>query len=165
MLLKPRAGPEPGDMGSRTCGGCLSALLVPLALWSITVNILLYFPNGQTSYAASSKLTNYVWYFEGICFSGVMVSVALEAWGPRRGASLTQHCLVKPGVHVRSVDCWSREPWFGNLEGGCWWRSRQSLGVWRGAVLFGRCRKWVLMEVCGTPPCRNRMSSSLCVSV
>uniref|UniRef100_A0A8C9QNQ1 Transmembrane 4 L six family member 18 n=1 Tax=Spermophilus dauricus TaxID=99837 RepID=A0A8C9QNQ1_SPEDA len=59
-------------MGSRKCGGCLSCLLIPLALWSIIVNILLYFPNGQFSYAASNKLTNYVWYFEGICFSGVM---------------------------------------------------------------------------------------------
>uniref|UniRef100_A0A8C9QL75 Transmembrane 4 L six family member 18 n=1 Tax=Spermophilus dauricus TaxID=99837 RepID=A0A8C9QL75_SPEDA len=60
-------------MGSRKCGGCLSCLLIPLALWSIIVNILLYFPNGQFSYAASNKLTNYVWYFEGICFSGVMM--------------------------------------------------------------------------------------------
>uniref|UniRef100_A0A8B9Q4G3 Transmembrane 4 L six family member 18 n=1 Tax=Apteryx owenii TaxID=8824 RepID=A0A8B9Q4G3_APTOW len=50
-------------------------LLIPLALWSIVVNILLYFPNGKTSYAASYQLPNYVWYFEGICFSGVMVSV------------------------------------------------------------------------------------------
>ncbi|XP_059544154.1 transmembrane 4 L6 family member 18 [Myotis daubentonii] len=67
-------------MGSQKCGGCLSGLLIPLALWSIIVNILLYFPNGQTSYASSSKLTNYVWYFEGICFSGIMmlmVAVAL----------------------------------------------------------------------------------------
>ncbi|KAM5274898.1 transmembrane 4 L6 family member 18 isoform 1-T2 [Hipposideros larvatus] len=62
-------------MGSRKCGGCLSGLLIPLALWSITVNILLYFPNGQTSYASSNKLTNFVWYFEGICFSGVMMLI------------------------------------------------------------------------------------------
>ncbi|XP_014987244.1 transmembrane 4 L6 family member 18 isoform X1 [Macaca mulatta] len=62
-------------MGSRKCGGCLSCLLIPLALWSIIVNILLYFPNGQTSYASSNKLTNYVWYFEGICFSGVMMLI------------------------------------------------------------------------------------------
>ncbi|CAK7312068.1 transmembrane 4 L6 family member 18 isoform X1 [Vulpes vulpes] len=62
-------------MGSRKCGGCLSGLLIPLALWSIIVNILLYFPNGQTSYASSNKLTNYVWYFEGICFSGVMMLI------------------------------------------------------------------------------------------
>ncbi|XP_028907458.1 transmembrane 4 L6 family member 18 isoform X1 [Ornithorhynchus anatinus] len=60
-------------MGTWKCGGCLSCLLIPLAFWSITVNILLYFPNGQASYASSNKLTNYVWYFEGICFSGVMM--------------------------------------------------------------------------------------------
>ncbi|XP_053455650.1 transmembrane 4 L6 family member 18 [Nycticebus coucang] len=62
-------------MGFRRCGGCLSCLLIPLALWSMIVNILLYFPNGQTSYAASNKLTNYVWYFEGICFSGVLMLI------------------------------------------------------------------------------------------
>ncbi|XP_021108621.1 transmembrane 4 L6 family member 18 isoform X3 [Heterocephalus glaber] len=62
-------------MGSWKCGGCLSCLLISLALWSIIVNILLYFPNGQTFYASSNKLTNYVWYFEGLCFSGVMMLV------------------------------------------------------------------------------------------
>ncbi|XP_016041478.1 transmembrane 4 L6 family member 18 isoform X1 [Erinaceus europaeus] len=62
-------------MGAWKCGGCLGGLLIPLALWSIIVNILLYFPNGQTSYASSNKLTNYVWYFEGICFSGVLMLV------------------------------------------------------------------------------------------
>uniref|UniRef100_A0A8C4WF83 Transmembrane 4 L six family member 18 n=1 Tax=Gopherus evgoodei TaxID=1825980 RepID=A0A8C4WF83_9SAUR len=60
-------------MGLQKCRGCLSCLLIPLALWSIVVNILLYFPNGKTSYATSNQLTNYVWYFEGICFSGVMM--------------------------------------------------------------------------------------------
>ncbi|XP_036075224.1 transmembrane 4 L6 family member 18 isoform X2 [Rousettus aegyptiacus] len=62
-------------MGSRKCRSCLSSLLILLALWSVTVNILLYFPNGQISYASSNKLTNYVWYFEGICFSGVMMLI------------------------------------------------------------------------------------------
>ncbi|XP_059956190.1 transmembrane 4 L6 family member 18 [Mesoplodon densirostris] len=62
-------------MGSWKCGSCLSSLLIPLALWSIIVNILLYFPNGQASYASSNKLTNYVWYFEGICFSGIMMLI------------------------------------------------------------------------------------------
>uniref|UniRef100_A0A8C0EM90 Transmembrane 4 L six family member 18 n=1 Tax=Bubo bubo TaxID=30461 RepID=A0A8C0EM90_BUBBB len=61
-------------MALETCGSCLSCLLIPLALWSIVVNILLYFPNGKASHAASYQLPNYVWYFEGICFSGVMVS-------------------------------------------------------------------------------------------
>ena len=81
-LLKSPAGSEQGKMGSRKCGSCLSSLLIPLALWSIIVNILLYFPNGQASYASSNKLTNYVWYFEGICFSGIMVSAnSLRAHG------------------------------------------------------------------------------------
>lgn len=62
-------------MGTQKCGGCLGVLLIPLALWSVVVNVLLYFPNGQTSYASSNKLTNYVWYFEGICFSGVLMLV------------------------------------------------------------------------------------------
>ncbi|NXD64694.1 T4S18 protein, partial [Eolophus roseicapillus] len=62
-------------MALETCGNCLSCLLIPLALWSIVVNILLYFPNGKASHAASYQLPNYVWYFEGICFSGVMVSL------------------------------------------------------------------------------------------
>ncbi|XP_063162678.1 transmembrane 4 L6 family member 18 [Candoia aspera] len=60
-------------MGLQNCSGCLSCLLIPLALWSIVVNILLYFPDGKSSYASSNNLTNYVWYFEGICFSGIMI--------------------------------------------------------------------------------------------
>ncbi|XP_061492993.1 transmembrane 4 L6 family member 18-like [Rhineura floridana] len=60
-------------MGLQKCGGCLSCLLIPLALWSIVINILLYFPDGKTLYASSNNLTNYVWYFEGICFSGIMM--------------------------------------------------------------------------------------------
>lgn len=62
-------------MALEACRSCLSCLLIPLALWSIVVNVLLYFPNGNASYATSFQLPNYVWYFEGICFSGVMVSV------------------------------------------------------------------------------------------
>lgn len=61
-------------MALETCGSCLSCLLVPLALWSIVVNILLYFPNGKALPASSYQLANYEWCFEGICFSGVMVS-------------------------------------------------------------------------------------------
>ncbi|NWR20845.1 T4S18 protein, partial [Emberiza fucata] len=60
-------------MALETCGNCLSCLLVPLALWSIVVNILLYFPNGKALPAASYQLPNHEWYFEGICFSGVMI--------------------------------------------------------------------------------------------
>lgn len=64
------------EMELQKCGGCLSCLLIPLALWSIAINILLYFPDGKVLYASSNHLTNYVWYFEGICFSGIMVSAA-----------------------------------------------------------------------------------------
>ncbi|XP_066476532.1 transmembrane 4 L6 family member 18 [Tiliqua scincoides] len=60
-------------MELQKCGGCLSCLLIPLALWSIVINILLYFPDGKILYASSNNLTNYVWYFEGICFSGIMM--------------------------------------------------------------------------------------------
>ncbi|XP_042313918.1 transmembrane 4 L6 family member 18 [Sceloporus undulatus] len=60
-------------MGLQKCGGCLSCLLIPFALWSIVINILLYFPDGKSLYASSNNLTNYVWYFEGICFSGIMM--------------------------------------------------------------------------------------------
>ncbi|XP_005023685.1 transmembrane 4 L6 family member 18 isoform X2 [Anas acuta] len=60
-------------MALEACRSCLSCLLIPLALWSIVVNVLLYFPNGNASYATSFQLPNYVWYFEGICFSGVMI--------------------------------------------------------------------------------------------
>ncbi|XP_030071520.1 transmembrane 4 L6 family member 18 [Microcaecilia unicolor] len=51
----------------------LSFTLLPLAIWSIAVHLLLYFPNGETTYASNNQLTNYVWYFEGLCFSGVMM--------------------------------------------------------------------------------------------
>ncbi|KFW06466.1 Transmembrane 4 L6 family member 18, partial [Eurypyga helias] len=60
-------------MALEACGSCLSWLLIPLALWSIVVNILLYFPSGKAPDAAGSQLPNYVWYFEGICFSGGMI--------------------------------------------------------------------------------------------
>ncbi|XP_023788464.1 transmembrane 4 L6 family member 18-like isoform X4 [Cyanistes caeruleus] len=62
-------------MALETYGNCLSCLLVPLALWSIVVNILLYFPNGKALHAASYQLPNHEWYFEGICFSGVMILI------------------------------------------------------------------------------------------
>ncbi|KAM7043844.1 transmembrane 4 L6 family member 18 [Acridotheres tristis] len=60
-------------MALETCGSCLSCLLVPLALWSIVVNILLYFPNGKALHAASYQHSSHEWYFEGISFSGVMI--------------------------------------------------------------------------------------------
>ncbi|XP_018428926.1 PREDICTED: transmembrane 4 L6 family member 18-like [Nanorana parkeri] len=49
--------------------------LIPLAVWNIVINILLYFPNGDKTYAANNQLTNYVWYFQGICFGGIMMII------------------------------------------------------------------------------------------
>ncbi|KAG9494268.1 hypothetical protein GDO78_001888 [Eleutherodactylus coqui] len=49
--------------------------VIPLAVWSIVVNILLYFPNGVNTYAANNQLTNYVWYFQGICFGGILMII------------------------------------------------------------------------------------------
>ncbi|CAH2246882.1 transmembrane 4 L6 family member 1-like isoform X1 [Pelobates cultripes] len=46
-----------------------------MVMSSIVVNILLYFPNGDSTYAANNQLTNYVWYFEGICFGGIMMLI------------------------------------------------------------------------------------------
>uniref|UniRef100_A0A8C5M5A1 Transmembrane 4 L six family member 18 n=1 Tax=Leptobrachium leishanense TaxID=445787 RepID=A0A8C5M5A1_9ANUR len=54
---------------------CLSLALIPLGVWSIVANILLYFPNGDSMYASNNQLTNYVWYFEGICFGGIMMLI------------------------------------------------------------------------------------------
>uniref|UniRef100_A0A8D0BCB1 Transmembrane 4 L six family member 18 n=1 Tax=Salvator merianae TaxID=96440 RepID=A0A8D0BCB1_SALMN len=62
-------------MGLQKCGGCLSCLLIPLAFWSIVINILLYFPDGKPLHASSDNLANYVWYFEGICFSGILMLI------------------------------------------------------------------------------------------
>lgn len=49
------------------------ALLV-LALLCIVANILLYFPNGETKYAAYNQLSKYVCYLHGIIGGGLLVS-------------------------------------------------------------------------------------------
>ncbi|KAG8580843.1 hypothetical protein GDO81_007440 [Engystomops pustulosus] len=59
----------------KNCSEYSILALIPLAVWSIVVNILLYFPNGDSTYAASNQLTNYVWYFQGICFGGLMMII------------------------------------------------------------------------------------------
>lgn len=163
--MKSPAGSEQGEMGSRKCGGCLSGLLIPLALWSIIVNILLYFPNGQTSYASSNKLTNYVWYFEGICFSGIMVSVTSETW-VAEGSVFTKLCLVpsrnnewwknhwtNPGVGIWKMGG-------GRGAGSPWGLGRvalSSISCW--FMWLQQCRKLDLMKVCGMPAGWNIMSS------
>uniref|UniRef100_A0A8C5RR23 Transmembrane 4 L six family member 18 n=1 Tax=Laticauda laticaudata TaxID=8630 RepID=A0A8C5RR23_LATLA len=80
-------------MGLQKCSGCLSCLLIPLALWSIVINILLYFPDGKSSYASSNSHTNYVWHFEGICFSGIMVDQRETPLPARLEPGLQGHSL------------------------------------------------------------------------
>nr|DBA26027.1 TPA: hypothetical protein GDO54_010340 [Pyxicephalus adspersus] len=60
-------------MFPKKCSEYAILAIIPLAVWNIVVNILLYFPNGDTTYAANNQLTNYVWYFQGICFGGIMM--------------------------------------------------------------------------------------------
>ncbi|XP_069071531.1 transmembrane 4 L6 family member 18 [Pleurodeles waltl] len=57
------------------CGDWLSFSLIPPAVCCMAANILLYFPNGDSTYASANSLTEYVWFFEGICFSGVMMLI------------------------------------------------------------------------------------------
>ncbi|XP_063775640.1 transmembrane 4 L6 family member 18 [Pseudophryne corroboree] len=62
-------------MSLRSCSEYSVLAIFPLAVCSLVVNILLYFPNGDTTYAGSNQLTNYVWFFEGICFGGIMMII------------------------------------------------------------------------------------------
>ncbi|XP_077146956.1 transmembrane 4 L6 family member 18 isoform X3 [Ranitomeya variabilis] len=59
----------------KNCSEYSILAVIPLAVWSIVVNILLYFPNGENMYAANNQLTNYVWYFQGICFGGILMII------------------------------------------------------------------------------------------
>ncbi|XP_065496233.1 transmembrane 4 L6 family member 18 isoform X2 [Caloenas nicobarica] len=103
-------------MALETCGSCLSCLLIPLALWSIVVNILLYFPNGKASY----QLPNYVWHFEGICFSGVMsfISIVLALLGV---AFSGYSCIIFTWGLIQGPFCNSSDGWdyiFKDTAGG-----------------------------------------------
>ncbi|XP_032049345.1 transmembrane 4 L6 family member 18 isoform X2 [Aythya fuligula] len=107
-------------MALEACRSCLSCLLIPLALWSIVVNVLLYFPNGNASYATSFQLPNYVWYFEGICFSGVMsfISIVLALLGV---AFSGYSCIIFTLGLIQGPFCNSSNGWdyiFKNTVGG-----------------------------------------------
>ncbi|XP_075056643.1 transmembrane 4 L6 family member 18 [Mixophyes fleayi] len=62
----------------KNCSEYSILALIPLAVFSIVVNILLYFPNGDNTYAGSNQLTNYVWFFQGICFGGIMMIIIVN---------------------------------------------------------------------------------------
>lgn len=55
------------------CAKCIGYHLLILAILCIVANILLYFPNGETTYAANNLLSRYVWFFLGIAGAGVLM--------------------------------------------------------------------------------------------
>ncbi|XP_078420383.1 transmembrane 4 L6 family member 4 [Cetorhinus maximus] len=55
------------------CARCIGITLIPLALASIILNTLLFFPNGETGYNTLEKLAETVWYFGGIVGSGLLM--------------------------------------------------------------------------------------------
>ncbi|MBN3322056.1 T4S1 protein, partial [Atractosteus spatula] len=60
-------------MCSRSCAQCIGYTLMPLAVCCIVANILLYFPDGDATYAKDGHLTTYVWFFAGIVGGGVLM--------------------------------------------------------------------------------------------
>ncbi|XP_041035855.1 transmembrane 4 L6 family member 4-like [Carcharodon carcharias] len=55
------------------CARCIGITLIPLALASIILNTLLFFPNGETGYNTPEKLAETVWCFSGILGSGLLM--------------------------------------------------------------------------------------------
>lgn len=55
------------------CARCLGGTLIPLAVFAVLANILLFFPGGKVV-DDNSHLSDEVWYFGGILGSGVLVS-------------------------------------------------------------------------------------------
>lgn len=55
------------------CAKCLGGTLIPLAVFGLLANILLFFPGGKVV-EDNSYLSEEVWYFGGIVGSGVLVS-------------------------------------------------------------------------------------------
>ncbi|XP_077203948.1 transmembrane 4 L6 family member 1-like isoform X2 [Paroedura picta] len=57
------------------CARCIGYQLLVLALLCIVANVLLYFPNGETRYAAHNLLSKYVGCLHGIIGGGLLVLV------------------------------------------------------------------------------------------
>ncbi|XP_021108645.1 transmembrane 4 L6 family member 4 isoform X2 [Heterocephalus glaber] len=55
-----------------SCAKCLGGTLIPLALFGLVANILLFFPGGKVI-DNNSHLSEEVWYFGGILGSGVLM--------------------------------------------------------------------------------------------
>lgn len=64
------------------CAKCLGGTLIPLIVFSILANILLFFPKGKVI-DSNEHLSDEVWYFGGILGSGLLVS--RTPWNPPAG--------------------------------------------------------------------------------
>lgn len=56
------------------CSRCIAVTLYPLAAISIICNIVLFFPNADTTYAKNGHITEEVKYMGGLVGGGVLVS-------------------------------------------------------------------------------------------
>ena len=60
-------------MCTGSCVKCLGGTLIPLSVFGLLANILLFFPGGKVI-DNNDHLSDEVWYFGGILGSGVLVS-------------------------------------------------------------------------------------------
>ena len=60
-------------MCTGSCAKCLGGTLIPLSVFGLLANILLFFPGGKVI-DNNDHLSDEVWYFGGILGNGVLVS-------------------------------------------------------------------------------------------
>ncbi|KAM8922387.1 transmembrane 4 L6 family member 1 isoform 1-T1 [Lycaon pictus] len=60
-------------MCPRRCARCAGHSLLWLAVLCLVANVLLYFPNGETRYAAQGHLSRFVWFFSGLAGGGALM--------------------------------------------------------------------------------------------
>lgn len=80
----------PPSMCTGGCARCLGGTLIPLAVFGLLANILLFFPGGKVV-NDKSHLSDEVWYFGGILGSGVLVSRETLTF-PRRQILVCPYC-------------------------------------------------------------------------
>ncbi|KAK2869178.1 hypothetical protein Q7C36_001049 [Tachysurus vachellii] len=54
----------------------LGFALIPLAICCFVANVLLFFPDGEVSFARDDHLSTYVWYFMGIGGGGIAIIIS-----------------------------------------------------------------------------------------
>ncbi|XP_012885383.1 PREDICTED: transmembrane 4 L6 family member 1-like [Dipodomys ordii] len=62
------------------CARCIGHCLVWLAVLCMVANVLLYFPNGETKYAAEHHLSRFVWFFSGLAGGGLLVLLSASVF-------------------------------------------------------------------------------------